>query len=331
MTGVQTCALPILYVYDSDGLPIGMQYHDATYADGVFDVYWYEKNLQGDIVAIYDEAGTKLLSYTYDAWGNATATSTTNNVLANNPFRYRGYYYDVDLGLYYLNARYYDSVIGRFVNTDDVSYLGADGTLNSYNLYAYCLNNPIKYKDSEGTDAVLITAYCRKGLPVVGHTALAFQYGDNWYITEYTGKTKASAKVKTRQICEKNEDPYEKINEYYGEYTDKDMGPDVNMFLILYMKTLNKIYSKKHYDSLYLTGDYSKCYDEAIKVEGSDLGGYNLITNNCGQYVNRILKHGDNSSGIINFYHKTSVTIVPVLLHLKTAAVNEIFGEKTIS
>lgn len=80
-----------------------------------------------------------------------------------------------------------------------------------------------------------------------------------------------------------------------------------------------------------MDGDYTKCLEEAKNLAGSDLGGYNLITNNCGQYVNRILKHGDNSSGIMNFYHKTSVTIVPVLLHLKTAAVNEIFGEKTIS
>ena len=67
-----------------------------------------------------------------------------------------------------------------------------------------------------------------------------------------------------------------------------------------------------------MDGDYTKSLEEVKNLAGSDLGGYNLITNNCGQYVNRILKHGDNSSGIMNFYHKTSVTIVPSLLRYKT-------------
>ena len=67
-----------------------------------------------------------------------------------NPLRYRGYYYDTELGMYFLQSRYYDPAIGRFINADDVSYIGVDETLLSYNLFAYCKNNPIKRFDDNG-------------------------------------------------------------------------------------------------------------------------------------------------------------------------------------
>ena len=149
--GEETNGNITVYLYDVSGLPVGLQYHGATYSATTWDVYWFEKNLHGDIIAVYNSTGTKIVSYTYDAWGNCTATSTTNTVVANNPFRYRGYYYDADLGLYYLNSRYYDANVGRFVNADSIGYLGANGDLNSYNLYAYCSNNPVMGYDPMGT------------------------------------------------------------------------------------------------------------------------------------------------------------------------------------
>ena len=85
---------------------------------------------------------------------NFTQTYLNSNVssspVSKNPFTYRGYYYDRDLGLYYLNSRYYDSNTGRFISPDDASYLGANGDINSYNLYAYCSNNPVMYQDPSG-------------------------------------------------------------------------------------------------------------------------------------------------------------------------------------
>ena len=107
-------ALSFMY----NGSPIGFKYRGVNYASDVWDVYWYEKNLQGDIVAVYDTAtGNKLISYKYNAWGVCTTSyynSGSTTTATKNPFKYRGYYYDSNLGLYYLQSRYYDQNTCRF-------------------------------------------------------------------------------------------------------------------------------------------------------------------------------------------------------------------------
>ena len=85
--------------------------------------YWYVKNLQGDIIGILDSDGTEVVNYVYDAWGQVSLGGTPWNWVALgelNPFRYRGYYYDTESGLYYLNSRYYDPEISRFLNADAI-------------------------------------------------------------------------------------------------------------------------------------------------------------------------------------------------------------------
>lgn len=102
-----------------------MQYRTISYAAHTFDTFYFEKNLQGDIIAVYNADGVKIGSYTYDAWGNCTVsvvsgnTTLENNIVRTiNPFRYRGYYYDTETGLYYLQSRYYNPEWGRFLNVD---------------------------------------------------------------------------------------------------------------------------------------------------------------------------------------------------------------------
>ena len=145
-----------VFIYDENGSPIGINYTSAeSNALDYFVSYYFEKNLQGDIVAIYNSSGTKVGTYTYDAWGNVTQTYlTTNNtdkhIVNSNPFRYRGYYYDSDTRLYYLQTRYYNPANGRFLNGDGVANLGANQDIQAYNLFAYGSNNPVMNIDPYG-------------------------------------------------------------------------------------------------------------------------------------------------------------------------------------
>ena len=149
----------IVYIYDVNGSPIGFRYRLNTYADDVWDTYWYVKNVQGDIVDIYSSAGVKLVTYKYDAWGNTTvaySNNGANTTAVNNNLTYRGYYYDSDLGLYYLQSRYYDPVICRFINAD--GYVTTGQGLTGYNMFAYCGNNPVMRVDPNGEGWILFIA-----------------------------------------------------------------------------------------------------------------------------------------------------------------------------
>ena len=114
--------------------------------------YYYRKNLQGNVIDIYDAAGNCVVTYAYDAWGKllSVSGSLATSIGYYNPFRYRSYYYDVETGLYYLNSRYYDPEVGRWINADDIDCLGVEGEFVSYNLFAYCLNNPVNRTDVNG-------------------------------------------------------------------------------------------------------------------------------------------------------------------------------------
>jgi len=114
--------------------------------NGTDKVYYYRKNLQGDIVSVVDESGVVFASYVYDAWGKVTISYSKNNIAGYNPFLYRGYYYDSEIGLYYLQSRYYNPAIGRFISAD-VSALSAT-SINGINSYGYANNNPLNYKQS---------------------------------------------------------------------------------------------------------------------------------------------------------------------------------------
>jgi len=112
-----------------------------------------------------------LVTYNYDAWGNHTVSYENNgNTTAAryNPFRYRGYYYDVETGLYYLNSRYYDPQVGRFISADGFVSTGQD--ITGYNMFAYCGNNPVNRVDPTGQfwiTALIVTAVvavCTVGL-----------------------------------------------------------------------------------------------------------------------------------------------------------------------
>ena len=103
------------------------------------------------MIAILDDAGATVVEYTYDAWGNilSTSGSLSDTLGKTNPLRYRGYVYDEETGLYYLQSRYYAPQMGRFINADALIATG-QGLLGN-NMYAYCNNNPVCYEDPAGT------------------------------------------------------------------------------------------------------------------------------------------------------------------------------------
>ena len=127
------------FVYDENNQPLAMKYNNT--------LYYYVLNAQGDVVRIVNSSRSVVASYTYDPWGKIISSSGT---LADvNPLRYRGYYYDTETGFYYLQSRYYDPEIGRFINAD--SYASTDATgLLSTNMFAYCENDPVNGSDPNG-------------------------------------------------------------------------------------------------------------------------------------------------------------------------------------
>ncbi len=134
----------LTYYHGGSGI-VGFNYNGTD--------YYFRKNLQGDVTEIYTSAGLKVASYAYDAWGKVISVNnySAENIGDLNPIRYRGYYYDVETGLYYLNSRYYDPETGRFISADTTDVLeNAKYDINGLNLYAYCDNNPVAGRDDEG-------------------------------------------------------------------------------------------------------------------------------------------------------------------------------------
>ena len=137
------------------------------------NTYYYIYNLQGDVVGLVNSSGTSVVSYTYDAWGNpeSISGSMASTLGAANPFRYRSYYFDTESGLYYLMSRYYDPVVGRFLNADSV--MGVNQDMATYNLFVYCGNNPVSRFDSQGTSWWGVVGVCLAVVAVAAVVVLA--------------------------------------------------------------------------------------------------------------------------------------------------------------
>ena len=137
-----TDAYALYFHYDSSGEVMGF----TRTANGTDTEYFYVKNLQGDILKVITATGTEAATYTYDAWGKLL--TSTGDMADVNPLRYRGYFYDTEAGLYYLQSRYYDPEVGRFINPDAFASTGR-GILQA-NTFTYCLNNPVNFADHTG-------------------------------------------------------------------------------------------------------------------------------------------------------------------------------------
>ena len=132
------------FFYDASSLPYAMKYNGT--------VYYYVTNLQGDVMHIVNASGTVVASYAYDPYGKViSAVGSLANI---NPLRYRGYVYDQETGFYYLQSRYYDPEIGRFINADTF-YSTGQGIVGC-NMFAYCGNNGVTNLDVTGSRYVCV-------------------------------------------------------------------------------------------------------------------------------------------------------------------------------
>ena len=134
------------FIYDNGGAPYSVIYTHG----GTSETYYYVLNQQGDVIRIVNGSGATVAEYTYNGWGEILSVNNKIGTFGTlNPIRYRGYYYDTELNMYYLQSRYYDPVVKRMLCADDEG-LTAGASLNDNNLFTYCDNNPVNRADAEG-------------------------------------------------------------------------------------------------------------------------------------------------------------------------------------
>ena len=137
----------VVTLYDNEDSVCGILYNTVP--------YYFIKNMQGDIIAIVDKDAQTVARYSYDAWGVCTVTQDSVGIANVTPFRYRGYYYDEEIGLYYLRSRYFDPRIDRFISSDEATCIGTTKMIVDCNIYAYCYNTPVNAVDYSGNLAFL--------------------------------------------------------------------------------------------------------------------------------------------------------------------------------
>ena len=168
------------FAYDAQGTPYSLTYTNGT-ASPV--TYYYITNLQGDVMQLIDSAGETKATYSYDPYGQVLRA---NGAMAEiNPLQYRGYYYESETGFYYLQSRYYNPVICRFINAD--SFVSTGQSFSGYNMFAYCNNNPVPNSDPTGD--ILISTLILIGSAIVGAACAG-----------YTAYKEAEAGIDTVQI-----------------------------------------------------------------------------------------------------------------------------------
>lgn len=176
----------LTYTYDVDQNIIGFTYDPDVNGSGDEEDYFFLHNRMGDVTHILDSEGNTVVHYAYDAYGKIIKTDVTSGyeaIAELNPYTYRSYRYDREIGWYYLNSRYYDPEIKRFISSDGL--LGQMGDILSTNMYAYCANNPVMYIDPSGESFIFALGIgFLLGAIIGGGFETASQINDNGFTLE---------------------------------------------------------------------------------------------------------------------------------------------------
>ena len=199
------------FIYDNTGKPYALKYDGTT--------YYYVLNLQGDVMSIITHWGESYGSYTYDAWGNVLSVS--GDIASLNPIRYRGYYYDSETRLYYLQSRYYDPQVKRFVNADGFASTG-QGFIG-YNMFVYSNNSPVNFDDATGDMPTWVYKYFGT---VWNYYSFVCNYGDSDvpYYGPPNGYAKSPNGIKERWY---GNDGKPRIDKHNTDHGNPKKHPDV--------------------------------------------------------------------------------------------------------
>ncbi len=287
---------------------------------GTTSAYYFQRNLLGDVIGIYNTGGTKVAGYVYDAWGNYTITSDTTEygVAVDNPIRYRGYYYDANTNLYYLNARYYSPELKRFISPDDTAYLDPE-TPNGLNLYCYCGNDPINRYDPSGHawDIVL-------DIFSIGWSLYDFVKNPSWknagwlaldtvfaVVPFLTGSTVMKAASKLDDVA----DIGGYINNFDNVYDSIVIGNDMGRVTNLAFDTGSMIYDGyKPLNALYAMGKADEVTDAMRYAAKVDNARFIMDKFNAGY---RIINAGSDGRGFIKMMKSAYGMELRILYRLK--------------
>ena len=266
------------FFYDAQNKPTVVIFNGTAYA--------YLYNLQGDVIGLVDSNGTKMVSYTYDAWGKMLSkTGTLAGALGTiQPFRYRGYVYDEETGLYYLRSRYYNPCVQRFVNADIAMHRS---------MFTYCCNTPVNCFDNDGYDAIWIT-----DTDGIGHSSVLIQDATgNWHYYYWGAARGAGSSGSASMIFNSSSGRRGNVSVIY-EPIDLNIGDGSEASILC---SLNEQLGANNYDNVfhykgayeratYLEGDFTAAHEQALynKNHAKELV-YDVINMNCAQSVADLL------------------------------------------
>ena len=289
ITGQSDGTTALYFRYDENGTPFGFSKYSV---DGGSEHYLYVTDQQGDVVAIVNESGDIVGTYTYDAWGNLTTDALTE-VAELNPIRYRGYYQDAETGLYYLQSRYYDPTTMRFINADDPNIIQMGSTeKQELNLYAYCVNDPVNCVDPSGYDAIWINSY--SAAATFGHASLLIESSPNVWNYFFWGpqnllqaiKSTTGANVPRKVLFYQIYVTISK-SQYYLSLNN------LNRVLKSFDSGLNIAGGERYTSYVYIKGDFSalKSYINSY-MRGKNAPKYSLYHCNCAYMSVKALLRG---------------------------------------